>query len=39
MHPKKGRGLGEKWAWLFWLLVALAVIRWLGELLLERMGQ
>lgn len=39
MHPKRGRGLGEKWWWVFWALVALAVIRWLIEMFLEKMGR
>ena len=38
MHPKRGRELGEKWWWLFWLLVILAVVKWLAEAFLERMG-
>lgn len=39
MHPRKGRELGEKLWWVFWALVALAVIRWVIEALLERIGR
>lgn len=39
MHPRKGRELGEKLWWVFALLAALAVIRWLAEAILERIGQ
>jgi hypothetical protein len=39
MHPRRGRELGEKWWWVFAFLAALAVIKWIAELLLERIGQ
>ena len=38
MHPRRGRELGEKWAWVFGILMGLALLKWIIELLLGLQG-